>query len=250
MTDIYATPGAELSQPIDADRAGGNVEDALRGDFEIGMLQTLGEAWRSLGGFKLKFWIAVLLQVAAGFFIGLAFGVVIAILAQSGADRSALALFNFFFQLVITLFMLPMGIAVMVMAMRHANRCPVSASEIFRHFGVVAALAGAYLLVLILILLGLALLVLPGLYLAVAYFYALPLVLEKKMGIWRALETSRRAVTRVWFRMLGLLIVLWLVNLLGVVTLIGWIWTLPLSLLTLALVYQKIFGVEAHTLAE
>ncbi len=48
----------------------------------------------------------------------------------------------------------------------------------------------------------------------------------------------------------GLPIVLWFVNLLGVITLIGRIWTLPLSLLALALVFQKIFGVEAHTLAE
>ena len=50
--------------------------------------------------------------------------------------------------------------------------------------------------------------------------------------------------------MLDPLIVLWFVNLLGVVTTIGWIWALPLSLPTLVLIYQKLFGVEAHTLAE
>ena len=55
-------------------------------------------------------------------------------------------------------------------------------------------------------------------------------------------------MTPVWLRMPGLPIVLWCVNLLGMITLIGWIWSQLLSRLTL--VYQKIFGVEAHTLAE
>lgn len=80
--------------------------------------------------------------------------------------------------------------------------------------------------------------------------YTIPPELEKKMGIRRVPETSRRAPTRAWFRMPGLLIVLWFADLLGVIRFIGRIWTLPLWLLTLARVNQKIFGVEAHRLAE
>ena len=72
-----------------------------------------------------------------------------------------------------------------------------------------------------------------------------------EMGPWHALETSRRAVSKVWFRFFGLMWLLTLINAAGILTLgIAWIWTIPWSVLAMAMVYQKIFGVEAHTLAE
>ncbi len=58
MGDIYATPESDLSQRPQSDRAGGNVEDAINGNIEINMLETLGEAWRGMKGFKLKCHIA------------------------------------------------------------------------------------------------------------------------------------------------------------------------------------------------
>ena len=63
MGDIYATPEAELAQNIESDRAGGNIDDAVAGNFEVNMLETLGEAWRDLKGFKLKCLIAILLYL-------------------------------------------------------------------------------------------------------------------------------------------------------------------------------------------
>ncbi len=44
MTDIYATPGADLSQDIRNDRVGVDIDDAIAGNFEVKMLETLGEA--------------------------------------------------------------------------------------------------------------------------------------------------------------------------------------------------------------
>ena len=250
MGDIYATPEAELSQHIDADRVGGNIDDAVAGNFEIGMLDTLGEAWRGLKGFKLKCWIAILLYLLVFIVLGIGFGVVAGIVTQSGGDQSVLVVLNIVFQIVITAVALPMSLAVLIMALRHANGKSVSAGEIFRHFGVVLTLILGYILMTILILIGFVLLVLPGIYLMFAYMYAMPLMLEKKMGAWHAMETSRKALTRVWFRLVGLLIVISLVNALGIFTFIGWIWTVPLTVLTMAMVYQKIFGVEAHSLAD
>lgn len=250
MGDIYATPEAELSQHIESDRVGGNIDDAVAGNFEIGMLETLGEAWRGLKGFKLKCWIAILLYLVVFIVLGIAFGIVAGIVTRSGGDQSVLIVFNIVFQIAITAVALPMSLAVLVMAMRHANDKSVSAGEIFRHFGVVGTLVIAYLLMTILMLIGFALLVLPGIYLMFAYVYSMPLIVEKKMGAWQAMETSRKAITRVWFRMVGLLIVIWFINMLGLVTIIGWIWTVPLTVLTIAMVYQKIFGVEAHSLAD
>lgn len=251
MADIYATPEADLAQDIEKHRAGGNIDDAVAGNFEVNMLETLGEAWRGLKGFKLKCHIALILYslVYLAAFLGL--GIIVAILSTTGADETVASVLSLVFQLVTTVVMLPMGVAFLVMAMRHANQKPVSAGEIFRHFGTMGSLFVAYLIQVILIMIGLVLLVLPGIYLMFAYMYALPLVLEKKMGPWHALETSRKALTKVWFRFFGLLWLIMLINTAGVLTLgIAWIWTIPWSILAMAMVYQKIFGVEAHTLAD
>jgi uncharacterized membrane protein len=250
MGDIYATPEADLAQNIESYRAGGNIDDAVAGNFEVNMLETLGEAWRGLKGFKLKFFIAMLLYIAVIFVATIAFGVVAALLQTTGADPSIGAILSIVFQLIITVVGLPMSLAVLIMAMRHANNKPVSAGEIFRHFGVIFSLFLAYLMLTIFILIGLVLLVIPGIYLMFAYIFAMPLILEKKMGAWQALETSRRASTKVWFRLFGLMWLVSLINLLGMITVIGWIWTVPWTVLTISMVYQKIFGVEAHTLAD
>lgn len=48
---------------------------------------------------------------------------------------------------------------------------------------------------------GLLLFVLPGIYLIVAWSMALPLVADRRMEFWSAMERSRRVVSRNWFRM-------------------------------------------------
>ena len=53
-------------------------------------------------------------------------------------------------------------------------------------------------------------LVLPGLYLAVAWIFSVPLVADKRLEFWSAMELSRKMVTRVWFQTLGLLLVAFL----------------------------------------
>ncbi len=251
MADIYATPEADLAQSIESDRAGGNIDDAVTGNFEVNMLETAGEAWRGMKGYKLKCHIALALYflVYIGAYIG--FIALVTVLQSTGADQSVVGILSLVFQLVITVVMLPMGVAILIMAMRHANQKSVSAGEIFRHFGSVGSLFLCYFLQIIMILIGLVLLVLPGIYLMFAYMYAMPLVVEKKMGAWHALETSRKSVTKVWFRFVGLILLLSLLNLVAAIPLgLGMIWTIPWAILAMALVYQKMYGVEAHTLAD
>ncbi|MDH3389479.1 MAG: DUF975 family protein [Gammaproteobacteria bacterium] len=251
MADIYATPEADLAQGIEADRAGGNIDDAVAGNFQVNMLETLGEAWRGLKGFKLKCHIALALYFLVFLGVAIAFGALTFVLAQSGADQSVIEILGFVFQIAITIVALPMGFAIMIMALRHANQKSVSAGEIFRHFDVIGSLFVAYLIQTIFVVIGLLLLVLPGIYLMFAYMYAMPLIVEKKMGPWQALETSRKTLTRVWFRFFGLMLLITLINLLGAIPLgLGWIWTIPWSVLAMAMVYQKIYGVEAHTLSD
>ena len=53
-------------------------------------------------------------------------------------------------------------------------------------------------------------LVLPGLYLFVAWLFSVPLVADKRLEFWSAMELSRKVVTRVWFEALGLVLLAFL----------------------------------------
>jgi uncharacterized membrane protein len=52
---------------------------------------------------------------------------------------------------------------------------------------------------------GMYLCLVPWIYLAVAWKFALPLVADKQLEFWSAMELSRKVVTRVWFRVFLLL---------------------------------------------
>ena len=56
--------------------------------------------------------------------------------------------------------------------------------------------------------LGFLCFVLPGIYLFVAWMFALPLVVDKQLDFWQAMELSRKTVSKHWFKMFGLSIVL------------------------------------------
>jgi hypothetical protein len=51
---------------------------------------------------------------------------------------------------------------------------------------------------------------LPGLYLFVAWALCLPLVIDRRLEFWAAMELSRKVVSRVWFQMLALLLLAFL----------------------------------------
>jgi hypothetical protein len=251
MNDIYATPEADLGVNHSSDRAGGSIEDAISGNIEISMLGTMGEAWRGLKGFKFKCHIALVIYFVVYLVAILVSYPVILGLIALGADQATAGIMGFVIQMVAVVVTMPMAFGVLIMGMRHAQRKPASAGSIFGYFSSIPSLFLVYILQTILVLIGLALLVLPGIYLMFAYMFAMPLVVEKKMSAWQALETSRKAVTHVWFRFFGITWLMSLIFMLGILTLgIAWIWTLPWSVLAIAMIYTKLFGVESHTLSE
>ncbi len=91
-------------------------------------------------------------------------------------------------------------------------------AEVFSCFGHnFGQLILAGLITAILIGLGMVCCVLPGLYLMVAWTFALPLVADKGLEFWSAMELSRKVATRVWFPILGLLVLAYLPTILAAV---------------------------------
>ena len=94
---------------------------------------------------------------------------------------------------------------------------------------------------------GFVLCILPGIYLAVGYVFALPLVIDKQMDFWTAMEVSRRVVHEHWFSVFALVIVLALFALAGFLLCgIGALISIPVASAALMFVYEDLFGTRAE----
>jgi hypothetical protein len=91
--------------------------------------------------------------------------------------------------------------------------------------------------------LGFLCLVIPGIYLTIAWVFPLQLVMDKGLDFWSAMELSRKVVTRHWFKFLGFALVLLLLLFVGVLMLVVGIFLMtPLVMATLMYAYEDIFG--------
>ena len=118
----------------------------------------------------------------------------------------------------------------------------VQVGDLFAGFNIALAnivLAGLFVWALTAV--GLFLCVLPGIYLAVSYVFVLPLVIDKKMEFWTAMEVSRRVVHEQWFSVFLLGLALFVICCAGALLCGVAILAAPWRRLTL-FVYEDMFG--------
>lgn len=121
----------------------------------------------------------------------------------------------------------------------------VEFSNFWQGFSYFLALVLASILMGIFIFIGFLLLIIPGIYLSVAYSFTVPFIVQKQMHFWQAMETSRRLISNNWFSFFGLLLVLGLINIVGaILLLVGLLVTIPWTFLTIAAAYFDIVGFE------
>jgi len=120
----------------------------------------------------------------------------------------------------------------------------VQVGDVFAGFSLAFAnLALAGLVTALLTTLGFVLCILPGIYLLVGYVFVLPLVIDKKMDFWPAMEVSRQVVHHHWWSIFALVIVLALIALAGfLVCIVGAVVAIPVATASLMYVYEDLFG--------
>ncbi|MFN2429845.1 MAG: hypothetical protein ABR574_07515 [Cryomorphaceae bacterium] len=95
----------------------------------------------------------------------------------------------------------------------------------------------------ILVAVGVVLLILPGIWLAVAVTFAYPLVVFSKLEFWDSIVLSIQVVNRKWFHFFLFFIVLMLINLVGAMLLgIGLLVTIPVTYLAIYYCFKDIVG--------
>lgn len=96
---------------------------------------------------------------------------------------------------------------------------------------------------IVLTLVGLVCLILPGLYLYIAYKFTYLLILDHKLDFWPAMEVSRRIISANWFVFFFLVLVAAIASSLGtVILLIGVVLTAPFFYAVLASAYEQLVG--------
>lgn len=99
-----------------------------------------------------------------------------------------------------------------------------------------------------------------GIYSYISYFFTMPLLADRKLSTWRALETSRKVVGRHWFEVCRTLFIIILVTLLIPAIVIAlltsnvhwsllflaiiFVWLIPFSGLSFGILYREVMGVK------
>ena len=132
-----------------------------------------------------------------------------------------------------------------IVALQIAKNKPKYFTDFFRGFNKFLQIFLVNFVGTIFILTGSLFLLIPGIYLAVAYTFSVLFVIEKKLNFWSALEASRKLITKKWFSFLGFVILLCLFNLFGFLVLgIGIFLTIPLTSCIIVAAFEDIVGLN------
>ena len=238
MSDVtnnpYEAPKADVNAQVIDPGPSGSLEDAVAGRYDFDIGQVMREAWELTRGMKGSFWGAAVIVYAIMIVFALVAG------AMTGHSIVLRFVTNIAFGTVSPVLL----IGIIMMGVRRAAGLPVSFATAFSCFDQWVTVFLAGLITTFLTYLGIILLVLPGLYLAIAFCMTMPLIADRRLAAWQAIETSRKAVSKRWFKFFGLLIVVGLVIFASAIPLgIGVIWTAPWAINVVGVVYRRTFGV-------
>lgn len=152
-------------------------------------------------------------------------------------------------QLIATVLLAPLMAALyLALARQQAGRI-ITANDYLEVLNDPLPLVLLSLVMSILVTIGFFLLVLPGIYLLVAYLFAVPMVLFQRFDFWTAMETSRKFITRQWLSFFVLAIVLTVINMAGAALFgIGLLVTIPLTSAVVIAAYGHQIGLPQPSL--
>ncbi len=217
----------------------------IQSDFSI--MGVIKDAWEETKGAKASIWAGSCVMYLVMLIIGVAGTFLMPVLGLDLMPTAGMVT-NVAWQVLLTVVSIVFTAGLLFMGVRKAAGDPVDWKMIFKGFSFTGQIILATVLQTILVSLGLLLLVLPGIYLIVGYGLTLPLIVDRKMSAWEAMETSRKAIHKVWWKVAGALFLMGCIYTLSTIPLgIGLIWTVPMFIVLGGIVYRYLFGVGENS---
>jgi uncharacterized membrane protein len=211
--------------------------DLLSRDYEVKIGEYFGRGWAIFKEFAWGYILFILVIVA----ISTLLSQLPAPLGMRG-DEGSFAGGNLIFNIISP----ALGAGFYVVSFQIARNRPKNFSDFFGGFKKFLPLFLTSLVSTIFIVIGLILLIIPGIYLGVSYMFAQLLVIDKNMNFWSAMDTSRKLISKRWFSFFGLSIILGFLILAGFLLLgVGALVTIPLATCVLAAAYEDIVGLNS-----
>lgn len=226
--------------PADKEEAAGAGDAAPQGLAGVSIGALVSEAWEKTRGAKGPIWAgsAVMYAVMLVVFAGASL-----LLPQQdgGAGMGADLLLQMISNAVMAIFFA----GIVNMGIRRVAGSQVGWRMVLDGLPIAGKLAVAGILQSLLIMIGFFLLILPGIYLTIGYSMTLPLIIDRGMSPWEAMEASRKAVHKEWWKIFALFLVMGLLLLLATLPFgVGLIWVWPMTVILGALVYRGLFGID------
>jgi hypothetical protein len=205
-------------QPNDGPRP---IDHILTYGYRLDIGAILSEGWR-------------LFTADIGGFIGFTFvsGVIAVLLA---------------FTLVGMLLYVPLFAGLWIVPLMMLKGRPHGFNDFFGGFKQLGELLLLGLVMGLLIVLGTIAFIIPGIYLGIAWTWALGLVLDRRMGFWEAMSVSMKVVNKNFWETLLLVLVIGVINSIGSMVVVGSFITIPLSFCMLVAGYKAVFGLDPRT---
>lgn len=234
---LYRAPESSLDRPVRGTAR--SLDAAMAGDWDFDFGEVLSEAWRLTNGSKGVIWLGAAITLGAN----MVFQGLNAFAAESGSSLLYLLLAVAYIGSLVVGYAVNGGTTLYAVK-RAAGDETASFDDVLKGFTMILPILGVLLLYGLLSMVGLLLFVIPGIYVMVACVLALPLKVERGLGVWESIQTSRKAVHHRWFKVAALLFVTALaVGFGSILTLgIGAIWLIPYFSLVYGVLYREAFG--------
>lgn len=217
------------------DHRGGSIEKTLAGEAELDIMGVIREAWRLTDGIKAMVIGGMLIVYAAVVLASLFLGSVL------GIDEETL-LGGTISQLVMMMIVYPFAAGVFMLGLKRSVGLEVRFEDQFSYYRGLLPIVAVGALQSLVTFLGFLLLIIPGIYLMFALSLAVPLKAERDLPISDCLVVSLRLVNRKFLEVAVLSLAAIALAVLGVVSVIGWIWTIPWTLMMLSIIYRQLAG--------
>jgi len=250
--DPYRPPSADVDDQFEVFDNGGSLEEGVAGSYDLRIASVLQEAWEKTHGLKGALWGASIVIFILLYILLTLFGFVIGISPPKelgfldGLLYEIYSPTDFVVDTFLSAVLTPLTIGLIMLGVLRSVNMPVSFDQAFNYFRFAVPVGIASAGVTALTSFGYMILIIPGIYAAVAYSLTLPLLIDKHLTPWQAMECSRKAVTHHWFKVFSIFLIMGaIVFISSLPLLIGLIWTYPMAVALVGILYREIFGVNA-----